>query len=150
MVALLVFLALVAAVGLVGGQFRPDAWFEALAKPVFNPPPWVFAPVWLALYVCIAIAGWMVWRGRTRRGLLLGLWGAQLVCNGLWSWLFFGLHRPELALVDIVALLATLLAFLVVAWPARRTAAWLFVPYAAWVGFATVLNAAIWRLNTVR
>jgi translocator protein len=143
--SLAVFLLLVAAAAVFGTQFEPGAWHAALEKPAWNPPNWVFGPVWTLLYVLIAIAGWLAWRARQR--LLVALWGVQLLLNALWSWLFFGLHLPFVALADIVLLLATIIAFIVVAWRRRRAAALLFLPYAAWVGFATALNAAIAVLN---
>jgi translocator protein len=143
--SLVVFLLLAAAAAVFGSQFEPGAWHAALQKPAWNPPNWVFGPVWTVLYVLIAIAGWLAWRARHR--LLLWLWGVQLLLNALWSWLFFGLHLPFLALAEIVLLLLVIVAFIVVAWRRQRAAAWLFVPYAAWVGFATALNAAIALLN---
>jgi len=143
---LLGFLAAVAAAALMGAQFQPGDWYAGLEKPFFNPPNWIFGPVWSVLYVGIAVAGWLVWRHRGGAPLLL-LWAAQLVLNLLWSWIFFGLHRPALALVDIGLLLSSIVAFAVLAWPVSRAAAWLFACYGAWVAFAMLLNAAIWRLN---
>jgi translocator protein len=143
--SLVAFLLLVAAAALFGTQFEPGAWHAALEKPAWNPPNWIFGPVWTLLYVLIAIAGWLAWRARHR--VLLALWAVQLLLNALWSWLFFGLHLPFVALADIVLLLLVIVAFIVVAWPRERAAAWLFIPYAAWVGFATALNAAIALMN---
>lgn len=144
----LLFALLTAAAGFVGSRFRPDAWFAGLAKPGFNPPDAAFAPVWTVLYVCIAVAGWLAWR-RTRswRSPALAVWAVQLLLNAAWSALFFGLHAPGLALLDVTLLLASILAFLVLTWRTARAAAVLFLPYALWVGFATVLNASIWALN---
>lgn len=130
---------------LIGFVTRPDAWYAGLAKPPFNPPNWIFAPVWTLLYVLIAIAG-----ARTfARGLDLafGLWVAQLALNFAWSPAFFGLHRPGLALAIVAALLAVILAFIVQRWQVDNVSALLFVPYACWVAFATLLNASIVRLN---
>jgi translocator protein len=130
---------------LIGFVTRPDAWYAGLAKPPFNPPNWIFAPVWTLLYVLIAIAG-----ARTfARGLDLafGLWVAQLALNFAWSPAFFGLHRPGLALATVAALLAVILAFIVQRWQVDNVSALLFVPYACWVAFATLLNASIVRLN---
>jgi benzodiazapine receptor len=148
LLSLAVFVLLVAAAGLFGAQFEPDSWYRELAKPSWNPPNEVFGPVWTVLYVGIAVAGWLVWRATGRMVMSLQFWFAQLVINGLWSFLFFGLHRPDLALVDIVLLLALIFAFIVTARHRSRVASWLFVPYAAWVGFATALNFTIWRLNS--
>lgn len=147
MLALFGFLALVAAAALTGAQFQPGAWYAELAKPSWTPPGWLFGPVWTVLYVAIAVAGWLVWRSDKRLTVPLAFWIAQLVLNAAWSWLFFGLHRPGAALVDIVAMVVLLAAFVATAWPVSRTASLLFVPYLAWVAFATALNAAVWRLN---
>jgi tryptophan-rich sensory protein len=146
--ALLVFVVLVAAAAVVGGRFLPGPWYVSLAKPAWTPPNWVFGPVWTLLYIGIAFAGWLVWRRNgPRAGASLALWGAQLVLNAAWSWFFFGQHRPGIALADIVALLACIVAFIIVTYADSRPAALLFVPYALWVGLATALNHAIWRMN---
>lgn len=145
--SLAAFVALVLGGGTaIGALTGPDAWYAALAKPSFNPPSWLFAPVWSALYVLIGIAGWLVW-SRDRTGRAMTLWWTQLVLNFLWSPAFFAFHRIGLALVVVALLLATIWAF--VALTARRLplAALLFVPYGLWVGFATVLNAGLWMLN---
>lgn len=144
----LIFLALMAAAGFFGSRFPPGDWYASLTKPSWNPPNWIFGPVWTALYIAIAVAGWRVWlsSGPARR-LALGLWVAQMVLNGLWSWLFFGLHRPGVALAEIVILWAVLLAFSLIACSLSRAAAYLFVPYILWVSFAMALNGALWLLN---
>jgi tryptophan-rich sensory protein len=149
MKSLALFVAAVAGAAVAGSQFRPGAWYAALEKPAWTPPDWLFAPVWTALYVAIAVAGWLVWRGGAspRRSAALGFWVAQLLLNALWSWLFFGLHRPGLALVEIAALWLAILGFALAAWPVKRLATVLFVPYALWVGYAAALNLALWRLN---
>ena len=132
-----------------GARFAPGEWYLELAKPAWTPPGWLFGPVWFVLYVTIGVAAWLVWR-RARFGdapVAWIAWGAQLVLNGAWSWIFFGLRAPGPALIEIVvlwlAILATILAFRRL----RPVAAALLLPYLAWVGFATALNAAIWRLN---
>lgn len=152
--ALPAFLLLVVGGGLaIGAATAPGAWYAGLAKPSFNPPAWVFGPVWTLLYVLIAVAGWRVWRRerRTRRDPLrspaMRLWAAQLVLNFLWSPAFFTLHRIDLALAIVLLLLLAILGFIATARRIDPTAAWLFVPYAAWVGFAALLNGAILRLN---
>ena len=147
-IALLPFLAAAAATAFIAGRFRPGAWYAALAKPSWTPPGWLFAPVWSVLYLAIGVAGWLVWRAGGRGAVVpLAIWLAQLAANAAWSWLFFGRHRPGGALADIAVLLVLILAFIVAARPWSRGAAWLFVPYAAWVLFAASLNAAIVRLN---
>jgi tryptophan-rich sensory protein len=145
--SLLLLLALVVGGGLgIGSLTAPGAWYAQLAKPAFNPPGFVFAPVWTILYVLIAVAGWRVFR-RDRGSAAMKLWWAQLALNFLWSPVFFVANRIGLALVVVVLLLGAVLAFIAAAWPHDRIAAWLFVPYAAWVAFAAVLNGAIFALN---
>jgi tryptophan-rich sensory protein len=149
MISLLVFLALVAATAFIGGQFQTGAWYEMLRKPAWTPADAVFPLVWSALYVLIAVAGWLVWRaprGRTRT-LALAFWGGQLVLNAAWSWVFFGLHRPGWALVELIVLLAAAGGFIAAAEKSSRAASLLFLPYAVWLNFAAMLNAAIWSLN---
>ena len=133
----------------VGTRFMPGAWYASLAKPAWNPPNWIFGPVWTLLYILMGVAAWLVWRRAGWRGarLALSLFVVQLVLNALWSYLFFGLHRPDLAFVDIVALWAVILMTTVLFWRQLRLAGLLMLPYLAWVGFASVLNFAIWRMN---
>jgi benzodiazapine receptor len=146
-VVLAVFLLLVVGGGLLlGGLSVVGDWYGNLAKPAFNPPPWVFGPVWTVLYVFIAIAGWLVWQ-RDRSGWAMRLWAVQLLLNFLWTPVFFGAHRIGLALVIILLTVVAILSFVVSAWRKHRAAAVLFLPYAAWVAFASVLNAAIFLLN---
>lgn len=148
MPALLAFVALVALAALPGAFFEPGGWYASLDKPAWTPPAWLFGPVWTALYAAVAVAGWKLWqRTGGRFTPALALWGVQLVLNAAWSWIFFGLHRPGWALLDIGLLFACIVAFI---WSARRESplsAALFVPYALWVGFATVLLYEIRRLT---
>ncbi len=145
---LAVFVVLVLAAGYSGSMFGPGTWYAALTKPPLNPPDWVFAPVWTVLYLAIAVAAWRVWRTGQAVALPLALWLAQLAANALWSYLFFGIERPDLAFVDILVLLALAIATAVAFKRRDRLAGWLMVPYAAWVSFATYLNAGIWYLNS--
>jgi translocator protein len=146
--SLLVFIVLVGAVATVGAQFEPGPWYESLVKPPWTPPNWIFGPVWTVLYLAIAVSGWLVWReGQKILSPPLIAWVLQLVFNALWSWFFFGLHLPTLALVNILLLLATISAFIILAKPYSRLAAGLFIPYALWVAFAAALNFEIVRLN---
>lgn len=144
--SLLLFIVVVLGIGwAVGYVTAPSEWYANLNKPFFNPPGWLFAPVWSILYVLIAIAGWRVWTaGETT---LTSLWFIQMVLNFLWSPAFFGIQMPALALVIIIVLLVTIYAFIVKAWNRDRTSALLFLPYAAWVTFATLLNFSIVVLN---
>lgn len=147
--AFVFFLAAAYAPALVGAEFVPGQWYASLAKPEWNPPDWVFAPVWTVLYLLIGISGWLVWRaaGFTAAKAAMALYFAQLALNGLWSWLFFGLQLPSVAFAEILLLWFTILATVLLFRPISRTAALLLLPYLAWVGFAAVLNGAIWRLN---
>jgi len=142
-------LAAVVLVGSFGAYFQPGEWYTALPKPPWTPPPWLFGPVWTALYLMMAIAAWLVWRERKHRrvGPALAAYGAQLLLNSLWSWLFFGLHQIGLALVDILALLIAIAATIALFWPISRRAAWLLVPYLVWVVYASTLNGGIWFLT---
>jgi benzodiazapine receptor len=144
---MLAFLVLTVGGGLaIGFRARPDGWYARLQKPSFNPPDWVFAPVWTVLYVMIAIAGYRLFV-RAPGGAAMVLWAVALVLNFIWSPIFFRLRSPALALVVVLALLAVNAAFVVTSWPVDRAAALLFVPYVAWVAFASLLNAAVVRLN---
>ena len=145
--ALAAFIALVLGGGtLIGLSVQPDGWYAALRKPPFNPPNWVFAPVWSTLYIMIGVAGWLVWQ-RDWRSRMMAAWVGQLALNFIWTPVFFGLQAPAAALAVIVALLIVIIAFIVRGWSRDRAAALLFVPYAAWVAFASLLNAAIVYLN---
>ncbi|MEM9300612.1 MAG: TspO/MBR family protein [Pseudomonadota bacterium] len=145
---LLLFIGLIVAAASTGAIFQPGAWYASLDKPSWTPPNWLFGPAWTVLYACIVAAAWLIWR---ETGSLLALpllfWFGQVVFNALWSWLFFGVRLPVLALLDLLLMLACILAFIVSAWSVSRSAALLFVPYAVWVTFAGSLNFAIWRLN---
>lgn len=126
-----------------------DTWYAALAKPSWNPPNAIFAPVWTALYIMMAIAGWRATLHALPedRATLVRWYVAQLILNTAWSFLFFGLRHPLWALIDITVLWCVLAILQRVLWRADRLAALLWIPYLAWVTFATALNAAIWRLN---
>ena len=125
-------------------------WYAGLAKPPFNPPNWVFAPVWTTLYALMAFAVWRILRlppatqGRRRA---LALFFLQLVLNAAWSWMFFAAHSPGLGLLNIVPQLLVVLATIWAFYRIDRLAAACLVPLAVWVGFATALNASIWWLN---
>ena len=140
-----------AAAGIGGAVTTPKigTWYSTLAKPSWNPPSWIFGPVWSALYFCMAIAAWLVWRhdGTTRAQMPLTLFGVQLVLNVLWSCIFFGLQSPGLAFAEVLMLWGAVAATTITFWRRSRIAGILFVPYWAWVTFASVLNFAFWRLN---
>ncbi len=124
-------------------------WYPTIAKPSWTPPSWLFGPVWTVLYVAMGVAAWRVWRvgGWRPARVALGLFLAQLALNGLWSPIFFAWHRLGLAFADIVLLFVAIAGTVVVFRRHDRVAALLLLPYLAWVGFASCLNFAIWRLN---
>lgn len=138
--------AITALVGALAAREQDEAFYEQLDKPGWSPPSAVFSPVWTALYVLMALAAWLVAReglGRRRVQVALGLFVAQLVLNAAWTPLFFAAERIVLAAVEIVVLLALVLATTVASWRVRPLAGALLVPYAAWVAFAAALNLAI-------
>ena len=147
--AILALCLAVSALGAVATASSVNSWYPLLVKPVFNPPNWVFAPVWSALYFMMAIAAWRVWRARglprARKALLL--FCVQLALNLGWSLLFFGMRNIGAALVEIVILLLAIIATTVAFRRHDRIAGMLMLPYAAWVAYATLLNAALWHLN---
>jgi len=126
-----------------------NAWYETLRKPPLAPPSWVFSPVWTVLYVMIAVSIFIYFRSpsKPRLSLTVSILVLHLLSNFIWTWLFFGLRAPGLALADILFLDMSLLVMMVLFWPASRTAALLLVPYFAWVLFATYLNYGFFRLN---
>jgi tryptophan-rich sensory protein len=139
-----------AAIGSAATFTSVKTWYPLLEKPSWTPPGWLFAPVWSALYVAMAVAGWRVWRNQTGSAAraVLRLYAAQLALNALWSVLFFGLRRPDLALIDIAGLWLLLILALFHFWRADWIAGALWTPYVLWVSCACGLNAAIWMLNS--
>jgi translocator protein len=126
------------------------SWYAGLVKPSFNPPNWVFGPVWTALYQMMAFAVWRILRlpeASAERRWALGLFIAQLALNAAWSWMFFAANNPLLGLINIVPQILVILATIVAFYRLDRMAGWCLVPLAAWVSFATILNFAIWKLN---
>jgi tryptophan-rich sensory protein len=135
----------------IGALFAPEAWYEALLKPTFNPPSWLFGPVWSVLYLTMAVALWLVRRDRDAepelRRRATALFAVQFALNLLWTPLFFGLHSPGLAFVDICLLWIALLTTMLVFGRVRPLAGYLLLPYLLWVSFALVLNGTIWLMN---
>ena len=152
MAALVVFVGVCLAVGALGGWITAGSvkdWYPPLNKPSFNPPNWLFGPVWTVLLVMMGVSAWRVWCkawGDRARGPL-ALFALQLALNLGWSVTFFGLHAIGAAVVVVVALEAAILGTILLFRRIDGLAAALLVPYALWVAFATLLNVAIWRLN---
>jgi len=148
--SLIGWISLTLAAGVFSGAVnQPDAWYYALNKPEWNPPNWVFGPVWIILYILMGVAVWLVWKKRSGDSAFIAIvvYIVQLILNAAWTWIFFGLHSPVMAFVEIcllwMAILATSFFF-------RRVyplAAGLLLPYLLWVTFAAALNFTIWRLN---
>ena len=126
-----------------------EGWYRTLTKPAWNPPDSIFGPVWTTLYLMMAIAAWWIWKPTgfvgSARPLILFL--TQLILNVAWSWVFFGLHEPGWAFIEIIVLWLAIVTTMVAFFRRSRVAGWLMVPYLAWVSFAGVLNFTIWRLN---
>lgn len=147
------FVAICELVGALSSIFTITAiptWYAALVKPSFSPPNWLFGPVWTLLYALMGIAaflvfknGWPTWEAK----IALGVFAVQLLFNAKWSFLFFGLHNPGLAMLDIMLLWFAILVTMFLFFRISRPAFWLLVPYVLWVSFAMCLNMAIWTLN---
>jgi tryptophan-rich sensory protein len=153
LVRLGVSLLLCLGAGLLGSIFVSDqaaSWYDALQKPFFMPPNWLFPIVWTALYVLMALALWLVWEKDEDASEVRGwvpLFVAHLLVNASWTIFFFGFHATFVALIDIVLLLACIALLIIGACQIDKRAGWLLLPYLLWVCFATVLNGAIWWLN---
>ncbi len=150
--SLLAFLGAVFLTALSGAIFSPGKWYLTLDKPSWQPPSWLFGPVWTVLYIMIAVSGWLVWQERAAHGMAIPMtvFGVQLVLNFLWSALFFGAKRMDWALIEVALLWLSIVATIAVFYPISATAAYLLVPYLAWVSFAAFLNFTMLRLNPIR
>ncbi len=151
-IALCISVAICFVAGAIGGWFTASSvntWYPTLRKPAGTPPHWVFGPVWSALYAVMATAAWLIWRQRPAAGVTaaLALFFVQLALNATWSFVFFGLRLPGLALLEILVLLAAIIATMANFAQFSRPAFWLMTPYVVWVSYATYLNFGIWRLN---
>jgi len=135
--------------GAIGALFTADSvgtWYLTLSKPSFNPPPWIFAPVWTALYVLMGIALYIVWKNKDS-GFAIPVFAVHLVLNPLWSFLFFGMKNIQFAFIEIIFLWVSILLCIILFYRISKPAAYLLVPYILWVSFATVLNYELMRLN---
>ncbi len=151
-IALTISIAIAQAAGLIGSLFTITSiptWFAALDKPWFSPPNWIFGPVWTLLYTLMGIAAFLIYRQRKHPQAKQAMvaYSVQLTLNAAWSIIFFGSHAIGLALVEIIAMWAAIVWTIALFARVDRRAAWILVPYLAWVSFATMLNAALWRLN---
>lgn len=147
---LIAFIIVCNLAGAIGAIFTFDAipnWYAGLQKPSFSPPNWVFGPVWTTLYFMMGVSAYFAWKQGKKASFALKIFAVQLFLNALWSILFFGLRSPLLGLVGILPLWLSIAFCIKLFWPLDRKAAYLLLPYIAWVSFATLLNFAIWMLN---
>lgn len=150
--SLIAFLAIAIVIQLIAGLWTSSSvgtWYTTLQRAPWNPPGWVFGPVWTALYITIAIAGWLVWRKRGEANIRPAMtwYAVQFALNLAWSGLFFGMRQPALALLDLILLLTAIVLTIRAFRRIHPFAGTLLIPYALWVAYATTLNAAIWYLN---
>ena len=151
-ISLMFFIVICFAAAGLGSYFTGQSistWYVTLQKPDWNPPNWIFGPVWSALYLMMAISIWFVWRNGTffDNPVVYILFALQLILNIAWSGIFFGVQQPGWAMVDILLLWILILLYILFSWPVSKMASILFMPYLLWVGFASVLNITIWQLN---
>ena len=150
---LILAIAISEAAGIIGSVFTVSAipnWYAGLVKPAFNPPSWVFGPVWAILYLLMGVALWLIWKSDSPQKIkAIWLFAAQLVLNAIWLPVFFGLHSVGDALAIIVLLWAAIVLTIFVFAKISKTAAYLLIPYILWVSFALYLNYSIWVLNFV-
>ena len=146
---LVVFLGIAFIPALIGTAFPPDAWYEALAKPSWNPSPWVFGPVWAVLYTLIGYAGYLTWSSSVanQRYAAFSIYAIHLLLNALWTPLFFGYHSPGWALVSIIAQWLAIALNIVAFYRIKPAAGLLLAPVLLWVTFALLLNTSIWMLD---
>jgi len=151
-IKLIVSLALPQIAGIIGSLFTVKSiptWYAALNKPGFNPPNWIFGPVWITLYVMMGISFYLVWikKDVPNSGFLFSLFILQLILNALWSIIFFGLKSPGFAFMEIIFLWLIILMCVINFYKVSKVSSLLLVPYLLWVGFAALLNYYLWRLN---
>jgi len=159
-IKLIVSIAVCESAGIIGSIFTIPSipsWYATLVKPALNPPAWIFAPVWTTLFALMGVAVFLVWKEkeiasspaapRKKNKIALSIFVGQLVLNILWSIIFFGLHNPGLAFVNIIVLWFAIVGTIIVFYKISKLAAYLFIPYILWVSFAMYLNYAIWMLN---
>ncbi len=139
--------------GIISGlisQVGMDRWFMTIDKPSWNPPAYLFGPVWTSLYLLMGISLWLIWDSNVLPKIktkAIAIFSLQLFLNFCWSIIFFRFHSPVLALIDIILMVITIVITIILFNPISRVASWLLIPYLFWVCFATFLNYAIWSLN---
>ena len=149
---LIISLILPQLAGIIGSLFTIKSipiWYAALDKPSFNPPGWIFGPVWITLYIMMGISFYLIWikNDLPNFGLITSVFILQLALNAFWSIIFFGLHSPFYALVEIVSLWISILICIILFYKVSKISAYLMIPYLLWVSFASILNFYIWKLN---
>ncbi len=123
-------------------------WYAGLQKPSFNPPNWVFGPVWTMLYTLMGISFYLIWTSKSKlKNTAMIIFGIQLLLNAIWSPLFFGLKNPLLAFIDIILMWISIVATIIIFYKIKPMAAYLLIPYILWVSFAALLNFSLWQLN---
>ena len=151
-IKLIVSIVACQAAGLIGGLFTARSvktWYLTLNKPSFNPPGWIFGPVWTLLYLMMGVSLYLIWKQAGEQNIRFAVivFILQLALNTLWSILFFGMHNPALAFAEIILLWIAILACIILFYPLSERASYLLLPYLLWVSFASVLNYSIWQLN---
>ena len=152
MFSLIAFIVLCFSAAAFGSVFTNKSlktWYQTIKKPTWNPPNKIFGSVWSALYLMMALAGWMVWERLPQKGhsIPMALFFIQLVLNTVWSAVFFGLRNPGWAFLEVILLWVFIALTVISFWNVYWVAGVLFLPYLLWVSFAAILNLAIWRLN---
>jgi len=150
LIAAVLFCIIVGSIGSLVTISGPDSWYANLAKPFFAPPNWVFAPVWIMLFMLMGISLYLIWQCGTEKPEVrtaLAIFGVQFFLNVIWSFLFFGLKSPLLGLADIVILWLMIAATIAAFYRVKRSAAYLLIPYIAWVTLAAALNGAVYFMN---
>ncbi len=151
--SLILFLLLsygAALIGNIATYSSVNTWYQTIEKPTWNPPRWIFGPVWTLLYFMIACSGWVLWTKTVgdRPTFVLVIYFVHLGLNALWSVMFFGLQSPGLGLIEIIFLWTSIVVYAILSWPYSPIASILFWPYGLWVGYAAALNFRIWQMNT--
>jgi len=150
--SLLISILVVFSAGFIGSLFTTpniSTWYAFINKPSFSPPNWLFAPAWTLLYILMAISAFLIWQERDnlKTKQALTFYGIQLILNTLWSIIFFGMHNPGLASLEIIILWLFILITLIKFYKINKTAGLLFIPYLLWVSFASILNLFVWMIN---